>query len=346
MPWRTRIGGAIVGASLVALTVVPVARDVRPALASSRPRCNGHVELCARRYDQVAFAATHNSMRSMADGFTAPDQARSMAEQLDGGIRAFLIDVYVATPGSGVVCTDPSPLKIAQVARERGQAAVDQLLQVRSTEPCPAPGGPTAGLYLCHSFCELEAASFDEQLDRVRAFLREHPHDVVTLILEDYAPVDDILRSFRASGLRQQMVRHRPGTRWPTLAWMTKRGTRLVVFSQHQGGEAPGVLDAFREMNETPFTFRSEAELSCAPNRGPAEAPLFLLNHWIETADKRAAAQTVNDAAVLGARAARCADERAHLPNFVAVNFAEDGDLLAVVDGLNGVGSVTSPRPG
>ena len=63
---------------------------------------------------------------------------------------------------------------------------------------------------------------------------------------------------------------------------------------------------------------------------------MFLLNHWIDTADKRAAAGVVNGYDVLDARAKQCAQDRGHMPNFVAVNFAEDGDLLRVVNGLNG----------
>ena len=41
----------------------------------------------------------------------------------------------------------------------------------------------------------------------------------------------------------------------------------------------------------TSFTFRSSAQLtdtsqlaeSCRPNRGPASAPLFLVNNWVDT---------------------------------------------------------------
>jgi hypothetical protein len=312
---------------------------MQAASAARGAKCNGHAELCHRRYDEVAYAATHNSMNTVADKFNSPEQERSIGDQLAGGIRAFLIDVYRATPGTGTVCTDPTPLKVAQVKRDSGQAAVDQLLQIRSTEQCPPPGGPTSGLYLCHSFCEVGATKFDDQLANIRTFLRKNPNDVVTLILEDYAPAEDMMKSFRAGGLDKQMLRHEPGKRWPTLTQMKKRGTRLVVFSQHQGGAAPGLLDTFKEMNETRYTFHSAAELSCAPNRGPAKSPLFLLNHWVETTDKRAAAQAVNQYAVLDARAKQCATERGHMPNFVAVNFAEEGDLLRVVDDLNGIKS-------
>ena len=160
----------------------------------------------------------------------------------------------------------------------------------------------------------------------------------MTLVLEDYAPAADVMQEFRDAGLARSLARHEAGQTWPTLRQMARRGTRLVVFAQNQGGDAPGLLDAFAEMGETPYSFRSAAEFSCRPNRGPAESlRLFLLNHWIDDPNRRAAAEVANDFDVLHGRARRCEQERGHLPNFVAVNFAEAGDLLRVVDELNGV---------
>jgi hypothetical protein len=145
------------------------------------------------------------------------------------------------------------------------------------------------------------------------------------------------VQAFRDAGLERSMLRREPGEPWPTLRQMKRRGTRLVVFAQNQGGDVPGLLDAFEEMGETPYSFSSAAELSCRPNRGVAKSPpLFLLNHWIDDPNRRAAAAMVNEFDVLSSRAKRCELERGHVPNFVAVNFAEDGDLLRVVDDLNG----------
>jgi len=275
-------------------------------------------------------------MNTVADHFAAPEQQRSIADQLDGGIRAFLIDVYTGTPTTDHVCTDPTPLKVAQIRREEGQAKLDQLLAVRNAQ-CPPAGGPTASLYLCHAYCELGATKFSDALATYRRFLRTHPNDVVTLILEDYSPAADIARAFRKAGLESSMIHHEPGAPWPTLSQMKRQGTRLVVFSQNQGGAAPGLLSAFKEMGETPYTFQSAAEFSCRPNRGVAKSPpLFLLNHWLDDPNRRAAAAMANHYDVLSARANRCERERGHIPNFVAVDFAEEGDLLRVVDDLNG----------
>ena len=287
---------ALASTSLVSVAgAAPKASKVpKTQKASKTQKCNGRAELCKRTYDEVAFAATHNSMNTVADGFTAPDQQRSIADQLSGGIRAFLIDVYTGTPTTGRICTDPTPLKVAQLQRDQGQAAVDQLLAVRNAQ-CPPAGGPNAALYLCHSFCELGATKFTDQLGSIATFLKQNPNDVVTLILEDYAPASDIMAAFRAAGLDKSLVKHESGKPWPTLSAMKRKGTRLVVFAQNQGGEAPGLLDAFKEMGETPYTFHSAAELSCVPNRGPAQSPpLFLLNHWIDATDKRAVAGVVN----------------------------------------------------
>src|SRR5262249_3550133 len=63
----------------------PVARAFRSN------ECNGHVELCGRRLDQVAFPATHNAMSAAsAGGWMVPSQDGSMRDQLDFGVRGFL----------------------------------------------------------------------------------------------------------------------------------------------------------------------------------------------------------------------------------------------------------------
>jgi hypothetical protein len=322
------IGAVAVGAWAVTQLVA--------ADAAERPTCDGHAELCTRRYNDVAYAATHNSMSTVADGYNSPNQGRSIDDQLANGIRAFLIDVYSGTPTAARVCTDPTPILVKQLRREQGQAALDDLLSIRNAR-CPPAGGPTASVYLCHSFCELGATKFSDALASFRRFLDDHPNDVLTLILEDYAPAADIDTAFRTAGLERSLLHHEPGEPWPTLHKMHQRGTRLVVFAQNQGGDAPGLLDAFKEMGETPYSFHSAADFSCVPNRGLGKAPpLFLLNHWVDDPNLRAAAAMVNEFDVLGARATRCEHERGHIPNFVAVNFAEVGDLLRVVDDLNG----------
>ena len=58
------------------------------------PECNGAIELCARRYDEVAYATTHNAMSNAEDGWESPNQNRTIAHQLDDGVRALMLDVH------------------------------------------------------------------------------------------------------------------------------------------------------------------------------------------------------------------------------------------------------------
>ena len=115
---------------------------------------------------------------------------------------------------------------------------------------------------------------------------------------------------------------------------MITTGHRLVVM-QEEGSGAPAypwLLDGYgRYLQETPFTFRSAADFSCAPHRGSPTAPLLLLNHWLVGFDSLVtSARAVNTLDVLGGRAEQCRDER-QLPNFVAVNYSDIGDVHEVV---------------
>ena len=57
--------------------------------------CNGHVELCERPYDEVAYATTHNAHASAAYRFAPPNQRSSLTQQLEDGVRGFMLDTYI-----------------------------------------------------------------------------------------------------------------------------------------------------------------------------------------------------------------------------------------------------------
>ena len=79
---------------------------------------------------------------------------------------------------------------------------------------------------------------------------------------------------------------------------------------------------------------------SCAPNRGTPGSPLFQINHWITPAGAAPTAEqakVVNAYDVLMPRVRDCMTQRGHLPNIIGVNFYDKGDLLRVVDEVNGV---------
>jgi len=69
--------------------------------------CNGSLALCERPFNQVAFAGTHNSMSNAADGWMLPNQQHGIDQQLDDGVRVFLMDTFAWEDGFGCV-TSPA----------------------------------------------------------------------------------------------------------------------------------------------------------------------------------------------------------------------------------------------
>ena len=62
-----------------------------PEVVSS---CNGSEDLCDRRFDQVAFATTHNAMSNADDNWLNPNQQHGIERQLQDGVRALMLDLH------------------------------------------------------------------------------------------------------------------------------------------------------------------------------------------------------------------------------------------------------------
>lgn len=73
----------------------PDVREDVPEVTDIPTTCNGHAELCDRPFDTVVFPATHNSMSNTDEGWAVPNQTYGLERQLEDGVRAFLLDVYL-----------------------------------------------------------------------------------------------------------------------------------------------------------------------------------------------------------------------------------------------------------
>ncbi len=308
-------------------------------LGGAPAACNGHAELCDRPLNEVALAATHNSMSAASEGWFFATHRDGIAEQLDHGIRGLLIDVWFGSPAPNGVATELLGGDREVMIGRYGLEAVE------SRERIAARLGPTSGreLYLCHGFCELGATPLSESLEDIRRFLVTNPAEVVIVFIQDEAPAADIAAAFEEAGLDRYAYAHPgPAAPWPTLGALIERNERLVVMTENaRTSPAPWMHRGFELAQETPFRFHSVDDLSCERNRGPDDAALFLVNHWIEDVSPSPSdAELLNAREVLLPRLQQCEAERGQLPNLVAVNFYSLGDLLAVVDEINGVGGV------
>lgn len=311
------------------------ATQVRTAAAV----CNGHASLCDKRLDQVVFAGAHNAMSNQdVPDWLFPHHEAGIPRQLEDGVRALLFDVHYGFPGGVRVKTDLDKEPLTDKVREAvGAEGLKAAMRIRDRLVGVDEG--RRKLYLCHGLCELGAYELEPLLAEIREFVIAHPDEVLLLVVEDYVSPQDLAQAFEASGLGQFVYRGAPEPQWPTLRQLIADGARVVVFIESGREGVPWLRPAFKNIRETPYSFKAPDAFSCAPNRGGDAGSLFLLNHWIETTPtpKPSNAAIVNSYASLMQRALKCRGERQHLPNIVAVDFYRTGDLMRVVNELNGV---------
>ncbi len=312
----------------------------------ARATTTGCASLCDRPLTDIALAATHNSMSAPEPGWFASLQGRPIARQLEDGIRGLLFDTHYADrlPNGRTRTYFMDAEDRARSIQQDGVSADSVRAAQRLRARAGFRGEGVRGMYLCHTFCELGATPVSSVLDDIHEFLVTHPEDVLVIVNQDYVTPEDFVGAVRAAGLERFAFTPPGDGEWPDLGEMIESDQRLVVLAENRAGAAPWYQLAYsRLVQETPFTFKTLPELmadvpaTCVANRGPDGAPLFLLNHWINTdpAPRPANADVVNAFEPLLRRAQTCRRIRGQLPNLVAVDFYERGDVFAVVDALN-----------
>lgn len=340
------VAGSIVGIALLGLVISTHRGGGLETLGivQNTTACNGSDSLCPKRLNQVALATTHNSMSEQtAPGFLFPSQEASIGRQLSDGIRGLQIDVYYGFPGSRVY-TDAdrsSPKARAVMKEEFGAEFVNAADRVRRSLSRPAGVAPQ--LYLCHGFCELGATKFTLAMAQIKQFLEANPREVVAIVFEDHVPWQSLAEGLEDAGLARFGYRGPWSGELPKLGDVIASNHRLLLLTENAEPDVPWMHNAYKLFQETPFNYRSVAELaapsSCDPMRGEPGNPMFLINHWVDTPPnpRPSIARRVNSFDFLWQRVERCSAERKLFPNMIAVDFYREGDLFKVVDKLNGV---------
>jgi hypothetical protein len=350
--WRApAAAAAVIVAAAVAIALLITNERKREANRPAGPVevCNGYAALCDRTLEDVAFPASHNAMSAAElGGWFTPNHRRGIPRQLNEGARALLIDTHYGIGRSdGTVLTDldrEGTSKVLEAVEAELGPEGARKFQDLSARYAKRGGEGTPGPYLCHVVCELGSTGLTKSLGWVMEFLDTHPDELVILFIEDKVTPEDTAKAFEDSGILRYAYVHRPGRPFPTMRKLIENDKRLFVMAEEDsgGGEYPWYHQGFDLVQETPYTFNSPAELSdpssCAPNRGEAGNPLFQLNHWVEKIPRSpATAAEVNAFKFLKARARECERRRGLLPNLVAVDFFDQGDVEEVTRVLNGL---------
>ena len=343
--------GVAAGAILAAGAIFVGADGLtEPPLAIETTGCNGSEDLCDRPFDEVAVPATHNAMSAASNpGWLFAQQERGIADQLHDGIRGLLIDAhYGVETQAGTIKTDFSDLNAPErqaLEDELGQAALESALRIRD-RIVDSPEVGERGVYLCHAFCELGAIPIDQGFTEIRDFVAANASELLTVVIEDYVAPADIEAAAERTGLIDYVYTGAVGVPWPTLQGIIDSDGRILMLAENDAGDIPWYHPAYDELvQETPYSFKRPELLtdprhltaSCERNRGPADASLFLINHWIDTspAPRPSNAALVNTREALLRRVHHCDSQRNLLANLVAVDFYREGDLFGAVAALN-----------
>jgi hypothetical protein len=271
-------------------------------------------------------------------GFLYTEHNTPIEGQLAMGVRALLLDTYYGYRAGGRIRTDLSEsIDLAAVRQEYGPEAARAVENLHLSVGTAPPAGAPLRPYLCHIACELGASGLVDKLESIRDFLDADPNEVLVLVMEDYIAPQTFEQALVEAGLQDRIWPLRPGGEIPTLRQMIMSGRTIVAMSENHGGVVDGYPSFYELAEETPYTFSSVAQFTCAANRGAPGNPFFLVNHWLRSgvAPSAVEARQVNSRDALLARMAQCRTERGRTAGIIAVNFVENGDVVGVARELN-----------
>jgi len=260
--------------------------------------CNGHAELCSRKYTDVAFPGTHDADATVADKFIAADQTFSVADQLAMGVRVlhfemqpYQDDTYLCHSlcaiGNTLLLTELQTVQAFVVAHP--SEVVTLLMESTNTTT--------------------DAIATIVRASGLMPYLHTQAAGAAWPTLSEMIQHGDHVVIFNAD---------QTSTGGTTFPWLHDRFAKTW--------ETPW-------NNKTPQDFGR-----CDADRGAKGNDIYVVDTYREDSviATPEAAHTVNLNSFLIDRLLTCQKTEATFPNFVMVNFFEIGDLFRDVDILNG----------
>lgn len=199
-------------------------------------------------------------------------------------------------------------------------------------------------IVVMHNYPMLGFQQTDIPLGQIKAFLDEHPKEVVTIIIESHVTAADIENALNKAGLLDYCHVQQKEKEWPTLEAMIQSNKRLVIFSEKNDGlsHQDWYHYAWAYIVDTPYSFHSTSAFKCNANRGQPGNKLLLLNHWITDrmfgAGRAKSAHKTNGYDMLCNRVKETIEQFGRKPTFLGIDFFEKGAPFQIIEELNGDG--------
>ncbi|KAL8787556.1 MAG: hypothetical protein Q9213_002118 [Squamulea squamosa] len=216
------------------------------SISLAEPLCNGHAELCSRKYSNITFIGAHDS--AFVGDSPADNQGISVTAQLDSGIRFLQSQVHINSFKVLSLChtscflNDAGPvtsfLTTIKTWLEKNPNEVVTLLLTNGDRT---------------DIKEYDTAFKSSGLDKYT-----------------YTPPSSPL----------------PLDLWPTLDELITTKKRLIAFLDYGASPSvPYILDQFAYFFETPFNTVDSTFNQCAIDRPPNAKPegrMYLVNHYLD----------------------------------------------------------------
>lgn len=303
----------------LSLLLLPI--TVHASVIRQPKACNGHPELCNRKYSNITFIGSHDA--PFVGSLPSDNQDLSITAQLNAGIR-FL---------QGQTHKSPSLLGNSKT------------LDLCHSKCLLEDAGSLT------SFLTTLKTWLDNNPNEVLTLLLTNGDNVdISLFSAAFTAANGITK-YTFTPTTTSGVPLQPPT-WPTLSQLITANTRLVVFLDYGANTAktPYILDEFAYFFEDAFDTTDPSFADCSVNRPPHADPkgrMYIANHFLSSeiagldVPDRADVGTTNAATggkgSIGKQAGTCAALYGRNPNCVLVDFEDKGQVFRAQSALNGL---------
>lgn len=191
--------------------------------------------------------------------------------------------------------------------------------------------------YMCHGYCEIGAQPLSYASESIARFLEEDPNSVIIITFQSTLSAEETLAPFSDDGLLSELYHHETGSDWPTLRNLIENQTRLLLFSNQDGGRIDGYMSQWEHWLDNPYSAQHVEDFACIPDRGDTStATLYNINHFLTNpVAQMTLAEEANPKSVLIDHMQRCIEETGLQPTQLLVDFYSIGDTIDVVQQYN-----------
>lgn len=195
---------------------------------------------------------------------------------------------------------------------------------------------PKGEAIVCGHTCQTGSTRFLPILHSIKAWIDRHPHDVLSILLDNQLPNTELLRVLTDTTMGKQAYAHAPAQSWPSLRQIRKQKKSVVLFVTRHIPSTPWLNPYKQHLWGTSTRVRSIRHIRCQPTFGIAGNGLYLFHFFLHNPTRiQRNAQLLHKEETAMQIAIKCKEKMGKTPNFVMTQMASIGSMKQVIKALN-----------